>query len=806
MKLRNILPWLTASLLIGSAQADLVDGGPLPGGSGVVTYSGSIAGVDLSQWTTASGYTKIVIDGATGYFAQSVTASLPLEITANGLTITNGWSNTTQTFAGGVTGSGNFDTSGASPSTTYLFTGDCSTYTGDFIGNGAGNGKFSFGDGVAATVTTNVAGTGAIINNSTLTFNYSNDVTVGNAISGTGLVVKDGGGSLEFTGSLTNTGGLNVVAGSIANTYNVYYVDASVVGGAGDGSTWSDAFSDVSSALTAANGLFDEVWVKAGSYSSATATNAYTVPLYCKLYGGFAGTETLLSQRTGVLSTNKTTLTQTAGNSRVVFMNGGSVVDGFEITGGNLTSSPSDGDNGGGGLASAGAGVYMQGGTTLSNCIVFDNDSSAFTGSGGGVGLKTSASGIVVKNSFILNNAAAYGGGLGSGASPNASITNCVISNNSATNGYGGGYASGTSTGAQTITFTNCTVVRNSGTRSESAAILSANGATINNTVFWGNSNTAVSGTFTNCALEGQTTGTNTVELSSSNLDTGTPEGPHFQGPVALVGYQSVAGDKITVLDGDWRILAASALVDVGDNSLNTMSFDIRGDARIYNSTIDIGAYEHDPNTLTPVVGLDITVNGSIMTWTAEQEIGVAEYQVQQLVDGVWTTVEVLTAGAVSYESLINPAYDVRLVVVDQSGFYQSFLPDLAGQARQIYALNAGWNLLSLPFADADLTDLLDAVDGLPMTWNGSAYEIAEALNAGDAFFVYASEAAEVTVSGTRTVEPLVLTTGWNLAGVTENQQAPLEASIIYTLDSSYDDVTADDLLIEGVGYWIYAD
>lgn len=211
-------------------------------------------------------------------------------------------------------------------------------------------------------------------------------------------------------------------------------------------------------------------------------------------------------------------------------------------------------------------------------------------------------------------------------------------------------------------------------------------------------------------------------------------------------------------------------------------------------------------NPLTPVIGLQIGLEGTVLTWSAEQEIGVAEYQVQQLMNDVWTTVEVLTAGAGRYETLINPAYDVRLVVVDQSGFVQSFFPDLTGKARQAYTLNAGWNLLSLPLADADLTDLLGAVDGQPMIWNGSAYEIAEALNAGDAFFVYASEAVDVTISGTRSIEPLVLNSGWNLTGVTENQQAPAEASIIYTLDASYDEVTADDLLIEGVGYWIYAE
>ena len=73
-------------------------------------------------------------------------------------------------------------------------------------------GTLQVGDGGTA----GSLGTGAVTNSAALVFNRSNAMTVANAISGTGSVTKNGGGTLLLTGSSTYTGGTTVNGGTLA--------------------------------------------------------------------------------------------------------------------------------------------------------------------------------------------------------------------------------------------------------------------------------------------------------------------------------------------------------------------------------------------------------------------------------------------------------------------------------------------------------------------------------------------------------------------------------------------------------------
>lgn len=77
-----------------------------------------------------------------------------------------------------------------------------------------------------------------------------------------------------------------------------FYVDA-VAAGANNGSAWADAFTDLNSALSAAQ-PGDSIWVAEGVYLP-TADNArdssFRLLAGVRLYGGFAGNETALDQR-----------------------------------------------------------------------------------------------------------------------------------------------------------------------------------------------------------------------------------------------------------------------------------------------------------------------------------------------------------------------------------------------------------------------------------------------------------------------------------------------------------------------------
>ena len=84
------------------------------------------------------------------------------------------------------------------------------------------------------------------------------------------------------------------------------YVNVTATG-TNDGSSWTNAYSSLQNALdNAASG--NEVWVAAGTYSPGSAvTDFFNVGVQGQaIYGGFAGTETMLSQRD--IATNKTIL------------------------------------------------------------------------------------------------------------------------------------------------------------------------------------------------------------------------------------------------------------------------------------------------------------------------------------------------------------------------------------------------------------------------------------------------------------------------------------------------------------------
>lgn len=209
-------------------------------------------------------------------------------------------------------------------------------------------------------------------------------------------------------------------------------------------------------------------------------------------------------------------------------------------------------------------------------------------------------------------------------------------------------------------------------------------------------------------------------------------------------------------------------------------------------------------DTVTPVLGLDLEIHEETLSWTVDSEIGVKSYLVQQLIKGHWLTVEELAAGADHYETTIDPDFQVQLVVVDHNGFAQSFLPNLAGKAQFSYQLNAGWNLISLPLADADLSSLYAVIEGQPMLWLNGQYQPTQSINPGDAFFVYTDTDATVSISGTKCTLIPTLTKGWNLIGVTENQPLPANVNAVYTLNSIYQSVLDQNLLIQGTGYWIH--
>ncbi len=169
-----------------------------------------------------------------------------------------------------------------------------------------------------------------------------------------------------------------------ARAAGVIYVNHAA-SGSDDGSSWTNAYTDLQDALTVATSG-DEIWVAQGTYYPTSGTDLY-ISFMLKdgvaLYGGFAATETLRSQRnwennSTVLSGDIGTQGITSDNSYHVVTSNGldntAILDGFTVTGGNADGSDSD-DNGGG--------IYnTNSNPTLNNLIVSSNSADFY---GGGI-------------------------------------------------------------------------------------------------------------------------------------------------------------------------------------------------------------------------------------------------------------------------------------------------------------------------------------------------------------------------------------------------------------------------------------
>ncbi|MFZ4456212.1 MAG: right-handed parallel beta-helix repeat-containing protein [Bacteroidales bacterium] len=258
----------------------------------------------------------------------------------------------------------------------------------------------------------------------------------------------------------------------------VRYVKANA---SGDGTSWANASGSVQTMIdNSTDG--DEVWVAKGTYYPTTETIArdarsrsFVVKNGVKFYGGFAGTETALSQRaladldsngkvdsfellnqtilsgdidgvadvwTKTVNSDSTWVWSVTGNSEncynVVTGADKFLIDGFYVKGGNANTT----------TASKGGGIYITSASATSlitKCTV----SECFSMSSGG-GISSSA---VVKNCLISKCHSVSGGGIDA----TYYTINCVVWNCTATNAGGGIYYGITTTWWDTMIF-NCQV------------------------------------------------------------------------------------------------------------------------------------------------------------------------------------------------------------------------------------------------------------------------------------------------------------------------------------------------------------
>ncbi len=232
---------------------------------------------------------------------------------------------------------------------------------------------------------------------------------------------------------------------------SVFFVDVSATGAA-SGSSWSNAFTNLHPALALAQ-PGDQVWVAAGSYyvsdPGGSQAETYTIPSGVKVYGGFTGTETQLTQRDPVL--NQTALSadinrddvtvgvfdiHSPNNWNIVTMNGADTntrLDGFDLQTGHLWGAAGTRRNGAGVnltasspviancsfsfcVASKGGGIFSDtGDATIESCTFTSNWASDY--SSNAAGIYNESGDMVIRDSvFTGNRAESRGGSVRGGA------------------------------------------------------------------------------------------------------------------------------------------------------------------------------------------------------------------------------------------------------------------------------------------------------------------------------------------------------------------------------------------------------
>ena len=296
------------------------------------------------------------------------------------------------------------------------------------------------------------------------------------------------------------------------------------------------------------------------------------------------------------------------------------IIEGFNITGGNANGSGPD---------SYGGGMYNYGSSpTISNCMFSGNTAVSYgggmysynsspivtncafsensAGTGGGM-VNTGGNPTVTDCSFYDNASAGHGGGMqNEGSNPN--VTNCIFSGNSAS-AHGGGMMNNDSSNP---TVANCVFTLNTAGEGGGGMADSVNSnPTVTNCTFKTNTagygggmyNYNSSPTMTNCILWGDTP--DEIDNDSSTV---TVRYSDIQGGFTGMGNIDkdpcfARGDMIDHPQyGLYLASSDSPCVDAGDsNAPGLAATDLAGLSRIVdgnidgNSIVDMGAYEFRP-------------------------------------------------------------------------------------------------------------------------------------------------------------------------------------------------------------------
>jgi hypothetical protein len=415
----------------------------------------------------------------------------------------------------------------------------------------------------------------------------------------------------QYVAGWTKDGQTNYSANCIPT---VYYVDANATG-ANDGSSWTDAFTNVTDALALTN-LNDAVWVAKGTYTLADKNTPIAVNTnQVDIIGGFSGTETTLADRdlTAIHTTNATIFTGDINGDDIDGDVTSNKTDNaerlFEIRNSNITFDGIIFENiydtsQSGGVEENGV-LFIPNSVNINNLkiknSVFRNNYS----NGYLLKMRILNAGLFLENTTFVNNTSVNLGLVYvQSDSTNGYIftrwANVLVADNdinlSALHIFRSDFGNGSTLD---VVINNSTFVNNdyNGTYGNSITA-SGNGSVnlnVNNSIFW--QNTVNGAASTRDISNGQD---QTYDVFIRNSIANVPANAGTYGTFSATNLTTLnsATDNLN-LDANYKPTAASNyIIDQGDNAYYDLALfgdlDLSGNDRIFNTTIDLGVYEYN--------------------------------------------------------------------------------------------------------------------------------------------------------------------------------------------------------------------
>jgi len=421
----------------------------------------------------------------------------------------------------------------------------------------------------------------------------------------------------------------------LANTFRTkgpIYVNYAATG-VNDGSSWADAYTNLRQVLsTSANN--EEIWIAAGIYKPDVSDVSVAFEITqdnLKIYGGFLGTEASISDR--IIGTNETIFSgdlQSNDNTVLSFNNGSRQdnstnilkISGDGILLDRVTIKGAHNRNGEGGAVtniSRGKNLTINQCTISNNVAIHGGAGLLFSSFNNGTNATTAF--LKISNTLFLRNLSRHASGLYITNRNNADIMNIDINNSlfaenktddvsSLLTGLSGSAMWLRNTGSAfskiNANIINCTITNNEnlGSNTSTKTTVGINfrrGASrpvnvlLANTIIYNN----IGGIYATGAIP-----VNNEFYPSFSVTVKNCIGDYFLSTATnTLNTDPLFTDAV---NGVYTLSTGSPAIDSGDNTSVIGQADLLGNQRIFNTTVDMGAYEFGS---TATLGIDDLVN-----------------------------------------------------------------------------------------------------------------------------------------------------------------------------------------------------